>query len=280
MYLVIGATGNVGSEVVKQLLAAGKKVRVFTRDATKVAAWDGQVEVSIGDLILPATIAQAASGVEGVFLMNGALDGGIFREVIAAVKAQGNPRVVFLSTLFAGFPESRIGQLHKDKEDVIRSAGLPGRFVRAGAFMTNAYQWLGTIKAEGAVYNAMGPGKIAPVAADDIAAVAVHALTDPSLTPEIFEVTGGELLTIPEQVGILADAANRPIRCVDVSAETAIHGLVDIGTPAPVAAAVGQSYEAIRDGKMELVKDTVMRVTGRQPRSFQSWAREHASRFA
>jgi uncharacterized protein YbjT (DUF2867 family) len=280
MYLVIGATGNVGSEVVKQLLAAGRKVRVFTRDATKVAAWDGQVEVAIGDLTSPATFAQAVSGVEGIFLMNGALDGEIFRQLIAAVKAQGNPRIVFLSTLFAGFPESRIGQLHKDKEDVIRSSGLPGRFVRAGAFMTNAYQWLGTIKGEGAVYNAMGAGKFAPVAADDITAVAVHALTDPSLTPELFEVTGSELLTIPEQVGILADAVNRPIRCVDVSTETAIQGLVDIGTPAPVAAAVGQSYEAIRDGKMALVKDTVMQITGRQPRSFQSWTREHASRFA
>ena len=61
MYLVIGATGNVGSEVVKQLLADGRKVRVFTRDATKVAAWDGQVEVAIGDLTSPATFAQAAS---------------------------------------------------------------------------------------------------------------------------------------------------------------------------------------------------------------------------
>jgi uncharacterized protein YbjT (DUF2867 family) len=196
------------------------------------------------------------------------------------LKAQGTPRVVFLSTLFAGFPESRIGQLHKDKEDVIRSAGLPGRFVRAGVFMTNAYQWVGTIKAEGVVHNPMGTGKAASVAADDIAAVAVHALTDPSLTPEIFEVTGGELLTIPEQVGILADAVNKHIRCVDVSTEAAIQRLVDVGTPAPVAAAVGQSYETIRDGRMAVVKDTVMRVTGRQPKSFHSWAREHASRFA
>jgi uncharacterized protein YbjT (DUF2867 family) len=280
MYLIIGATGNVGSEVVKQLLAAGKNVRVFTRDAAKVAAWDGQVEVAIGDLTSPATFAQAVSGVEGVFLMNGALDEGIFRQLIAALKAQGNPRVVFLSTLFAGFPESRIGQLHKDKEDVIRSSGLPARFVRAGAFMTNAYQWLGTIKTEGAVYNAMGAGKVAPVAAEDIAAVAVHALTDPSLTPEVFEVTGSELLTIPEQVAILADAANRPIRCVDVSTETAVDSLVAMGTPAPVAAAVGQSYETIRDGKMAAVKDTVLGVTGRQPKSFRSWTREHVSRFA
>ena len=280
MYLVTGATGNVGSEVVKQLLAKGQKVRVFTRDAAKLAPWSDQVEVAIGDFTSPETFAKAVSGVEGVFIMNGPLDGGIFRQLIAATKAQGSPRVVFLSTLFAGSPDSPIGQLHKDKEDVIRASGLPGRFVRAGAFMTNAYQWLGTIKAEGAVFNAMGSGKVAPVAAEDIAAVAVHALTDQDPSTKVFEVTGGELLTVAEQVAILARAANKPIRCVDVPTESAIQGLIGIGTPAPVAAAVGKSFEDIRAGKIAFIKDTVKQLTGKLPRTFQSWAQEHASRFA
>jgi len=280
MYLITGATGNVGSEVVNQLLAKGQKVRVFTRDSAKVAHWADQVEVAIGDLTSPETFAQAVSGVEGVFIMNGPLDGGIFRQLIAAAKAQGNPKVVFLSTLFAASPDSPIGLLHKDKEDVIRASGLTGKFIRAGAFMTNAYQWLGAIKADGAVYNAMGSGKFAPVAAEDIAAVAVYALTDPGLSPEVFEVTGGELLTVADQVEILAQARNAPIQCVDVPTESAIEGLIRIGTPPPVAAAVGQSFEAIRDGKMAFVKDTVTRLTGRQPRTFRSWAQEYASRFA
>ena len=163
---------------------------------------------------------------------------------------------------------------------MIRASGLPGKFVRAGAFMTNAYQWLDNIKADGTVYNAMGAGKVAPVAAGDVAAVAVHALTDPDLSPEVLEVTGGELLTVAEQVEILARAANKAIRCIDVPTETAVQGLMRIGTPAPVAAAVGLSFEAIRDGQMAFVKDTVKHLTGRQPRTFQSWAKEHASLFA
>jgi uncharacterized protein YbjT (DUF2867 family) len=280
MYLVTGATGNVGSEVVNQLLAQGQKVRVFTRDSAKVSHWADQVEVAIGDLTAPETFAQAVSGVQGVFIMNGPLDGTIFRQLIAATKALGSPRVVFLSTLFAASSDSPIGRLHKDKEDVVRASGLPGRFIRAGAFMTNAYQWRETIKSNGAVYNAMGAGKFAPVAAEDIAAVAVHALTDPGPSPEIFEVTGGELLTVREQVDILAQARNTPIQCVDVPTENAVKGLMGIGTPPPVAAAVGQSFESIRDGQMAFVRDTVKQLTGRQPRTFQSWAQEHASRFA
>src|SRR5271170_6363598 len=117
MYLVTGATGNVGSEVARQLLSKGHRVRVFTRDAAKLAELGGEVEVAIGDFTSPETFVPAVSGVDGVFIMNGPLDGGLFRQLIAAAQAQGNPRVVFLSSIFAGFPESSIGQLHKDKED-------------------------------------------------------------------------------------------------------------------------------------------------------------------
>jgi (4-alkanoyl-5-oxo-2,5-dihydrofuran-3-yl)methyl phosphate reductase len=280
MYLVTGATGNVGREVVSQLLAKGQKVRVFTRDAAKVAHWGNRVEVATGDFTRPETFAQALSGVDGVFIMNGALDGGVFRQLIAAAKAQGNLRIVFLSTIFAGSPESPIGQLHKDKEDVIRASGLSGKFVRAGSFMTNAYQWISTIKGEGIVYNALGAGKAAPIAPEDIAAVAVHALTDANPSPEVFEVTGSELLSVPEQVAILANALGKPIKSIDVPAESAVQGMLRAGLPAPVAAAVAQSFAAIREGRMAMVKDTVKQVTGRPPRTFQSWAQEHASRFA
>jgi uncharacterized protein YbjT (DUF2867 family) len=101
----------------------------------------------------------------------------------------GNPLVVFLSTLFAAYSDSLIGQLHKDKEDVIRSSGIPHSFVRAGNFMTNTFWWLETIKSEGVVYDAAGDGKTAPVTPQDIAAVAVQALTKPD-APEILEVRG------------------------------------------------------------------------------------------
>ena len=188
--------------------------------------------------------------------------------------------MVFLSTILVTTPDLQIGQLHKDKEDAIRESGLPGTFLRPGAFMTNAYQWIGTIKAEGVVFNPMGTGKAAPIAADDIAAVAVKALTTPSLVDEVFELTGGELLSVAEQVEILADVLGKPIRCLDIPTETAVQGLVRAGLPAQVAAAVGQSFEAVRDGRAADLRDTVERVTGRKPRTFEAWVREHASRFA
>jgi len=280
MYLVTGSTGNVGSNVVTQLLENGEQVRVFTRDPGKVAHWGDRVQVAIGDFGKPETFARAVAGAEGVFLMNGGLDAELFRQLVSAAKARGNPRIAFLSSILAGEPEFQIGKLHKDKEDAIRQSGLQGKFIRAGGFMTNSYQWIGTIKTDGVVYNALGAGKSALIAPEDIAAVTVKALTDPSLSGETFELTGGELSTTAENVAILSKVLGKPIRCVDVPTEAAVQGLIRAGIPPQVAAAVGQSFEAIRNGRVVTVTDTFERVTGRKPGTFETWAREHASRFA
>jgi uncharacterized protein YbjT (DUF2867 family) len=279
MYLIVGATGNVGSQVAAQLLAAGKQVRVFTRDAAKVSHLEGRIEVAIGDLVQSETFAKALTGVEAVFIMNGVLDPNAFRRVIETTGASGSPRVVFLSTLFAADPDSPIGQVHKDKEDVIRASGLRASFVRAGNFMTNTFQWLDTIKRDSAVYNGMGAGQSAPVAPQDIAAVAVQALTDPN-PAEIYEVTGGELLTLPEQVDIVSRITGKPIRVVETTAKEAEDGLLKAGFPPFVAKAVSRSYEDIRNGKMAFVRDTVHRAKGAAPVTYETWVESQRARLA
>src|SRR4051794_9559043 len=138
MYLVTGATGHVGSELVEQLLAKGKKVRAFTRDRAKAARWGDRIEVAAGDFTRPETLREAAAGVEGVFLMNGASANERFREVVLALKAAGAPRLMFLSSLAAGSPELAIGKLHAQQEVAISESGIPHVVLRPGGFMTNA----------------------------------------------------------------------------------------------------------------------------------------------
>jgi uncharacterized protein YbjT (DUF2867 family) len=280
MILVTGATGNVGSQIVTQLLAQDQKVRIFTRDAGKVGKLANQVELTLGDFSQPNTFAKAVTGVDAVFMMNGALDGALFRQLMAIAKDQGSPRVVFLSSLFANDPNLLIGQLHKDKEDALRASGLAYAVVRAGSFMTNAYQWMGSIKGEGVVYNAMGEGLTAPIDPEDIAAVAVHLLTVPALGQTVFEVTGNILLSEAGKAAILAKYIGKPIRIIDVPPEQAAEGLKANGIPPHVARAVAQSFEAIRAGRAAHVTDTVERITGRPPHTFEHWAQQHAARFA
>jgi uncharacterized protein YbjT (DUF2867 family) len=238
------------------------------------------VEVAPGDFHDPESFSRAVDGAAGVFLMNGGGGGEPFRRLAAAAKARGNPRVVFLSSLLAADPEFRIGRLHRDEEDAIREAGLSATFVRPGAFMTNTYQWIGPIKSEGVVYNALGAGEFAPIAAEDVGAVAAWALTSPGPVGEVYELTGGELLSVPKQVGLLSRVLGRPIRCVDVPVEAAVQGMVRAGLSESLAEAVGESYKALRDGRTVQLRDTFERTLGRKPMTFEAWAHAHAARFA
>jgi uncharacterized protein YbjT (DUF2867 family) len=280
MYLVTGATGNVGSEVVAQLLAAGKKVRVFTRDVAKLAHWAERVQLAAGDFQNSETFARAATDVEAIFLMNGNQDPQTIARSMAAAKAGGGPRIVFLSTILADMPHMEVGKLHKQMEEAIRASGLDATFIRPGGFMSNARLWIDTIKTESVVYNPMGDGRSAPIAPEDIAAVAVRALTDPALRGEVFELTGGELLSVREQVDVLAKVLRKPIQCIEVPVQVAVNELIRAGVPAQMAGAVGQSLEAVRDGRAAVMTETVAKVTGRPPKTFATWAREHAAIFS
>lgn len=279
-YLVTGATGNVGSAVIGRLLDGGNKVRVFTRNREKVAQWGNRIEVAIGDFTKPETFTRAINRTDAVFLMSQSPDQEAFARLVNAAAESERPRIVFLSSLVATQPELQIGKLHKVKEDAIRQSGLPAKFVRPGGFMSNTYQWISSIEADGVVFNALGKARFPAIAPEDIGEVAARVLVDPTLSGEVFELTGGELLSVAEQVEILAKILNRPIRCVDVPVEVAVQNFIRAGIPAPLAAAVGESFQAIRDGRVFGMTDTVERLTGHRPITFEEWARRHASRFA
>lgn len=279
MYLVTGATGNVGKELVDQLVANGHRVRVFMRDPRKAAHWGDRVEVATGDFEDPGSFGRAVAGTDGAFLMNGAGEVGTFPQLIEAARQEKLPRIVFLSSLFASMPGLNIGRVHAEKENAIRQSGIRGHFLRAGGFMSNARQWAPTIKAQGVVYNPMGAGKSAPIAPEDIAAVAARILVSPNGAEEFPELTGDELLSVPQEVELLARAIDKPIRCVDVPAEAAIEGMKRNGLPPQLAEAVGESIAAVHDGRAERLTHTVEQITGRKPMSFAQWAEKHAPEF-
>ncbi|WP_437282960.1 NAD(P)H-binding protein [Sorangium sp. So ce375] len=278
MYLVTGATGNVGKEVVEQLLSAGEKVRVFTRDERKVAHWGARVEKAVGDLGRQDTILPALDGVTAAFLLPVADADGIdhVRGFLAAAQASGAPRVVLLSSLSAGAPTVQLAHRHAEREHLVKASGLRWTVVRPGTFMSNTFQWARSIRAERTVYNPHGDGKTAPVAPRDIAAVAARAMLTGELLGQALEVTGPELLSTPDQVEILARVLGTPLRRVDVSVDAARRRMIEAGTPPSFATAIGELIERIRAGNGAVQTDTVERVTGQRPMTFEAWAREHA----
>lgn len=245
-------------------------MRVFTRNPERFAGKN--VEIARGDFLQPNTFAAAIDGTEAVYLMNGRSNAEVICTLLAAAKPQANQRVVFQSTFFAGDPGSTIGQIHRRQEEAILSAGWIATFLRPTAFMSNVYQWMDSIVNEGVVYNAMGAGRFSPIAPADIAAVAVLALCDARHAGASYALTGVDTLSVPEQVSILSEVWDRPIKCVDISIETAVEIMQKRGVPRAMAHAVGDSYAAVRGGRAVRAVDTVQRLTGREPIRFRDWA--------
>lgn len=277
MVLITGATGNVGSEIVRQLREAGSPVRAFMRDRNKLAGLDANVEVAEGDFHDVGSFERAVSGAEYVFLMSNDPDVHAFRNLLSAMRPGQIRKVVFLSTLAANDDNSAIGKLHKQKEDAIHEAGFRASFLRPGGFMSNSLRWAESIRSQGVVYNPMGEGRFAPVAPEDIASVAVCELQDKAAST--LEITGGEVLSVPEQVDILARTLRRPIRCVDISIQAAEGEMVRSGIPQAMAAAATESFQRIREGAFAKANDTVERVTAKPPIGFEAWARKHIKSF-
>ncbi len=280
MYLVTGATGNVGSAVVDQLLARGEKVRVFTRNSDKVARWAGRVQIATGDFRQPDSFAAAFESIEAAFLMNPGMLDDPFQDLLTTAKRQGTSRVVFLSSLFASDPDTFVGAMQKQKEDAILASGLQAAVLRPGGFMSNIFQWAPSIKSDGVIYNPMGSGQFAPIAPEDIAAVAVETLCSPPHSLQIYALTGGELITVPRQAEILSMVLSRPFKIIDITTEAAAEQMVRSGIPQAVANGVAKSLEAVRLGRSAHVSDAVARVTGQAPTTFEQWVQKHRDRFA
>jgi uncharacterized protein YbjT (DUF2867 family) len=278
MFLITGATGNVGGEIVRQLRGAGSPVRVFTRDRKKLTGLDASVEAAEGDFRDANSFERAVAGTDYVFLMSNDPDVASFRNLLSRVKPGQIRKLVFLSTLAANDEHSAIGKLHTQKEDAIREAGLRASFLRPGGFMSNSLRWADSIRSQGLVYNPMGEGKFAPVAPEDIASVAVRALQDEAQS--ILEITGNEVVSVPEQVAILARVLGKPpIGCVDVSIEAAEREMIRSGIPQAMAAAAAESFQRVREGAFAGAQDTVERVTSNQPMGFEAWVHKHIKSF-
>jgi uncharacterized protein YbjT (DUF2867 family) len=146
--------------------------------------------------------------------------------------------------------------------------------------MTNTLDWLTTIREAGFVLDPTGPGRAAPIDPADIAAVAALALTEDGHDDQQYAITGGEALTLAEQVGILAAAAGRTIEVRDVATPAeAVRFRYPHGAPQALADALIEGFTQMRADTTGFRTDTVQRLLGRKPRTFADWCVRHAGTF-
>lgn len=280
MILVTGATGNIGRHVVPLLRSRGARVRVLVRDTNKVAHLDAEIERAVGDLTRPETLGPAMQGVDKLFLLIAGERGHEqATHAVDAAKAAGVQHIVVLSSGTVLIPNVKIGQWHREREQIVEASGIPWTFVRPGAFMANALRWAGTIKSQGAVFQPHGAARTAPIHEYDMAEVSAVALTGEGHAGKSYELTGPEPISAAEQVATLARALGRELRFHDVPEEAALEGMRRGGFPAEMADAVMELIRLGRSGREPTVSPWVERLTGRKGRTFDDWARERASDF-
>ena len=280
MILVTGSTGNVGSEVVKQLAAKGHKVRALVRNKDE-AKFGAGVEVAVGDLENADSLAAAMRGVEKIyalapFTMALAQHD---KNLIEAAQRAGVKHVVKHSVFGAQWESLTLGKLHRAGEKLLENSKLAWTFIRPGGFASNALGWAPTIKAQGKVYYPTGTGKMAVIDPRDIAASAVGALTNPGHEGKAYDLTGPELQTTGEQCAIIGKVIGKQVDFVDVPDSAAKESMVGAGMPAPIVDALLEFTNLVRSGQAAAVTEDVKKLTGTAPRTFESWARDFASAF-
>ena len=280
MILVLGATGTTGSEVARQLIAAGHRPRLLARTPGKAAALADHAEIAVGDLADPASLAAAMDGIEQVYLVSTGPDlAALEANAIDAARRAGVRHVVQLSVLGADRPAFALARWHAAAERHLVDSGLSWTMLRPTNFATNALGWADTVRTEGAVYQPTGTGKWAAIDPADIGAVAVHALTTPGHEGKTYPITGPESLDAAGYAATLAAVLGRPVRFVDVPPAAAREGMRQAGVPAPFADAVLELDAATAAGGTDGVTSTVPDLLGRPATSFETWARRNAAAF-
>jgi uncharacterized protein YbjT (DUF2867 family) len=279
MILVTGATGNIGRELIPILLAAGQPICILVRDERKVAHLDRCVERAVGDLDNPETLIPAVKGVERIFLVAYETQQDI--NMLEAAKRAGVQHIVKLSTLEATDHKIQVGKWHYEREEMIRASGLEWTFLRPGMFMSNSIEWWAdSIKSQGSVFFPGGKkGKVAPVDPRDVAKVAAAALTQPGHNGQAYELTGSELFSIGEMVGVISRVLGKPIQYVDIPPLAAKLFMLKTGMDKRLVNALMEMLKSLRRNEGAIVTDTVHRLTGQPPRTFEAWCREHSKAF-
>jgi uncharacterized protein YbjT (DUF2867 family) len=278
MILVLGATGTVGQETVKALKAKGLKVSAASRQpqrATEVLgiparAWNWEE---------PGSFPAALSGIDALFLL---IPPGTMKDLsyapsaIAAAKAAGVKKIVRLSVI--GAAKNPSGDSYKI-EQMVEASGLKFVHVRPTFFNQNTDEGLLPGIKAGHISLPTGEGKTSFIDARDIGAVSAEALGTDRWDGQGLELTGPSALSYGDQARILSAQAGIKVAFHDVSPEAFKAAGLKSGMSEAYADFMVGLYGFVKAGYMAALADGVQTVLGREPISFEQYARDYAEKF-
>jgi uncharacterized protein YbjT (DUF2867 family) len=275
MILVAGATGNVGSELVRVLAEAGESVRALSRQPNSATLPAGATAVG-GDLNDPDSLADALHGTRGMFVLSG------YRDMPGLLRRAGDAgvrRVVLLSGSSAGARDldNAISRYMVASEEAVRASALAWTILRPVSFMSNTLQWADQVRSGDVVRAPFADVPVAAIDPYDIAAVAGEALISGGHDGRVYALTGPQSLRPADRVQVLGGVLGRELRFI---------GQTDAEARTEMSAAMPGEYvdaffRFFADGMLDesTVLPTVAEVIGRTPGTFQQWAAAHAVAF-
>lgn len=263
IHLVIGATGKTGRRVAERLEARGLTIRRGTRGAPIPFDWDA-----------PETWGPALDGVTSAYVtffpdlaFPGASDK--IAALCEAARNAGTGRLVLLSGR---------GETHAvECENVVRASGLDFTLVRCAWFAQNFDEgYLREPMMQGVIPVPAGDVREPIVDVDDIADVAVAAMTEDRHSGELYEITGPRLMHFSEMAEDLSRAAGRPVRYTPITLEQFHEAITEVGGSFIADVFTHVASEAL-DGRNEWLGDGVQRALRRAPKDFRDYARDAAA---
>ena len=259
--LVVGATGHLGTRLVRQLAAAGVRPRALVRSVDKGARLRDLATPVSGDLTQPATLEEPFSHAERVFIVAPPVPEmeTIERNAIEAAVAAGAKRIVYLSNFAAREgSEMRPVHVHGLHERLIASQGVDWTVLGPTRYMTSVpFDWSSVLN-DGVLLEA-NPGSMTCVDPEEVAEIAVKALLEDGHEGKTYRLTSEDAFTANELAALLSRVLDRPIKAFD-------------GPPEALPMA---GYFRLVAAGVYKTTDTAAKLLGRTPRSFAHWLGEH-----
>lgn len=262
--LVLGGTGKTGRRVAERLVAQGVNTRVASRSGVPRFDWNDR-----------ETWPEVLAGVRAIYIsyapdlaIPGATDA--IRAFVDQAVTAGVQRLVLLS----GRGEAEAQRC----ERIVQAAGVEWTVVRASWFLQNFSEgeFLGMVQ-EGTITLPAAEVAEPFVDADDIADVAVAALTEAGHDGQVYEVTGPRLLTFTEVAAEITRAAGREVRFIRIPREDFAAAIEASGAPSDITWLLNYLFDTVLDGRNACLADGVQRALGREPRDFADYANRVAA---
>jgi uncharacterized protein YbjT (DUF2867 family) len=285
--LVIGATGTVGSEVVKALLQRGAGVRAFTRNQPTPGAFPGAVEIAVGDLGDPVSVAEAIKGTDELFLLIGNVADELTQALTAygLAKKAGLKHVTYLSVFKADqFLEVPHFAAKAAVEQAIRAGGVPYTILRPGYFAQNERRLKPVLTGHGVYPIPAGNQGLAAVDVRDIAEAAAISLTEEGHAGKTYDLVSAEMLTGPAAAATWSKLLGKKITYAGHGDFDGFEAqLRNAGTPSWVAYDLRVMFQGYVERGLSNTEDQTARfaaLLGHQPRTYSGFATELAKEWA